>query len=258
MATILVIDDEEPIRGIVEAYLKAEGNTVYLAEDGVQGLALFRRHKPDLIILDIMLPGMDGLEVLQQIRRESAVYVLLLTAKSDEMDRVIGLTVGADDYLTKPFSPRELVARVKAILRRGRGSDEGQVLQFKHVRIDAQRYEVYRDDELVELTTREFQLLKLLASYPGIVLSREQLLEQVWGYDYYGDDRVVDVHVGHIRQKLECNPADPQFILTVRGVGYKFADRIAMKLSRKLFLSYLLVVAIGLLVLAVSTAFVAP
>ena len=225
MTAILVIDDEAAIRSIVEAYLKAEGNLVYLAEDGVQGLALFRRHKPDLVILDIMLPGMDGLEVLQHIRRESAVYVLLLTAKSEEMDRIVGLTVGADDYLTKPFSPRELVARVKAILRRGRGSEEEQVLHFRHLRIDAQRHEVYRDDEPIDLTAREFKLLKLLATYAGMVLSREQLLEQVWGYDYYGEDRVVDVHIGHIRQKLEINVTDPQFILTVRGVGYKFGDQ---------------------------------
>ncbi len=227
MAAILVIDDEAAIRSIVEAYLKAEGSTVYLAEDGVQGLALFRRHKPDLVILDIMLPGMDGLEVLQQIRRELAVYVMLLTAKSEETDRVIGLTVGADDYLTKPFSPRELVARVKAILRRGRGVEEGQVLSFQHLRIDAQRREVHRDDESIDLTAREFDLLKLLATYAGMVMSREQLLEQVWGYDFYGEDRVVDVHIGHIRQKLELNPAAPQFILTVRGVGYKFGDQPA-------------------------------
>ncbi len=224
MAAILVIDDEAPIRSIVEAYLKAEGITVYLAEDGTQGLALFRRYKPDLVILDIMLPGMDGLEVLQHIRRESAVYVLLLTAKSEEMDRVVGLTVGADDYLTKPFSPRELVARIKAIMRRGRSSEDSPVLQFRHLRIDSQRHEVYRDDQAVELTAREFNLLKLLATYAGMVMSREQLLEQVWGYDYYGEDRVVDVHIGHIRQKLERDPADPQFILTVRGVGYKFGD----------------------------------
>ena len=227
MVTILVIDDESPIRNIVEAYLKAEGNIVYLAEDGVEGLALFRRYQPDLVILDIMLPGMDGLEVLQHIRRESQVYVLMLTAKSEEMDRVVGLTVGADDYLTKPFSPRELVARVKAILRRGRSSEDIQVLMFKHLRIDSQRHEVYCDGTQIELTALEFKLLKLLASYAGMVLSREQLLQQVWGYDFYGDDRVVDVHIGHIRQKLEADPADPQFILTVRGIGYKFGDEPA-------------------------------
>ncbi|MCC6803565.1 MAG: response regulator transcription factor [Anaerolineae bacterium] len=227
MTIILVIDDEPPIRSIVEAYLKTEGHTVHLAENGVQGLALFRRHQPDLVILDIMLPGMDGLEVLQHIRRESQVYVLMLTARSEEMDRVIGLTIGADDYLTKPFSPRELVARVKAILRRGRNAEAAQVLAFRHLRIDDQRHEVFKDGALVELTALEFRLLKLLATYAGSVLSREQLLQQVWGYDFYGDDRVVDVHIGHIRQKLETDPADPQFILTVRGVGYKFGDEPA-------------------------------
>ena len=224
MTSILVIDDEAAIRSIVEAYLKAEGITVYLADDGIQGLALFRRCKPDLVILDIMLPGMDGLEVLQHLRRESGVYVLLLTAKTEEMDRVVGLTVGADDYLSKPFSPRELVARVKAILRRGRNSEDAQVLHFQHLRIDVLRHEVYRDDERIDLTAREFKLLQLLATYAGMVLSREQLLEQVWGYEYFGEDRVVDVHIGHIRQKLELNPTDPQFIVTVRGVGYKFGD----------------------------------
>lgn len=221
-----MIDDEESILNIVEAYLKADSNTVYTARDGAAGLAAFQRYQPDLVILDIMLPEMDGLEVLQTIRRTSPVYVILLTAKSEEFDRVMGLTVGADDYLTKPFSPRELTARVKAVLRRGRAmpQDERQVYAFQHLKIDAQRYEVWRDDELIELTALEFKLLTVLAMYAGMVLSREQLLERVWGYDFYGEDRVVDVHIGHIRQKLERNPADPQFIVTVRGVGYKFAD----------------------------------
>ncbi|MBI5959274.1 MAG: response regulator transcription factor [Chloroflexi bacterium] len=228
MAAVLIVDDEENIRKLVEAYLTAEGYTVHSAADGVQGLAAFRRYHPDLVILDIMLPGMDGLDVLQQIRRESDAYVLLLTSRSEETDRVIGLTVGADDYVTKPFSPRELMARVKAILKRGRSTPaEGErMLQFAHIRIDRQRHEVWRDDELIDLTALEFKLLKTLASYPGMVFSREQLLEQVWGYDFYGEDRVVDVHIGHIRQKLESDPANPQFIVTVRGVGYKFADQL--------------------------------
>lgn len=226
MATVLVIDDEESILKVVEAYLKGDGNTVHLARDGVSGLAAFRRHNPDIVILDIMLPEMDGMEVLQHIRRESNVYVLMLTAKSEEFDRVMGLTVGADDYLTKPFSPRELAARVKAILRRGRNTaqDERQVLTFKHLKIDTARHEVERDGEQIELTLLEFNLLATLASYAGMVLSREQLLERVWGYDFYGELRVVDVHIGHIRQKLEVDLTDPQFIETVRGVGYKFAD----------------------------------
>lgn len=226
MATILIIDDEESILNIVDAYLKADGNTVYAARDGAAGLAAFQRYQPDLVILDIMLPEMDGLQVLQNIRRSSDVYVILLTAKSEEFDRVMGLTVGADDYLTKPFSPRELAARVKAMLRRGRGAaqDERQIYTFQHLRIDTQRFEVWRDEELIELTALEFKLLSVLATYAGMVLSREQLLERVWGYDFYGEDRVVDVHIGHIRQKLEPDPSDPQFIVTVRGVGYKFAD----------------------------------
>jgi two-component system alkaline phosphatase synthesis response regulator PhoP len=226
MATILVIDDEDSILKVVEAYLKGDGNTVHLARDGVSGLDAFRRHNPDIVILDIMLPEMDGMEVLQHIRRESNVYVLMLTAKSEEFDRVMGLTIGADDYLTKPFSPRELAARVKAILRRGRNSAQGerQILTFKHLKIDTARHEVERDGEPIELTLLEFNLLATLATYAGMALSREQLLERVWGYDFYGEVRVVDVHIGHIRQKLEADPADPQFIETVRGVGYKFTD----------------------------------
>lgn len=226
MATILVIDDEDSILNVVEAYLKDDGNTIHLARDGVQGLAAFHRYHPDLVILDIMLPEMDGIEVLQQIRRASDVYVMMLTAKSEEFDRVLGLTVGADDYLTKPFSPRELVARAKVMLRRGRNTtqDEKQIYTFKHLKIDTGRHEVERDGEKIDLTALEFKLLATLATYAGMVLSREQLLERVWGYDFYGEDRVVDVHIGHIRQKLEADASDPQFVVTVRGVGYKFAD----------------------------------
>jgi two-component system alkaline phosphatase synthesis response regulator PhoP len=226
MTTILVVDDEDSIRSIVTAYLEAEGYAVHTAVDGQGALAAFRRHKPDLIVLDIMLPGMDGLEVMQHIRRESDVYVLLLTARSEDTDRIIGLTVGADDYLTKPFNPRELVVRVKAILRRSRGSLGGEedVLNFRHIRIDTLKHKVWRDDEEIDLTALEFNLLKTLATYPEMVMSREQLLEQVWGYDFYGDVRVVDVHIKRIRQKLEVDPTDPQYVVTVRGVGYKFED----------------------------------
>lgn len=226
MVRILVVDDEENIRNLVKAYLEAEGYVVDVAADGPQGLAAFRRYHPGLVILDVMLPGMDGLEALQQIRRGSDVYVLLLTAKSEETDRVVGLTVGADDYMTKPFSPRELVARVKAILRRGRSASqaEDEVLTFAHIAIDGYRHKIWRDGQEVELTALEFKLLRTLASYAGMVLSREQVLEQVWGYDFFGDERVVDVHIGHLRQKLEADPINPQYVLTVRGVGYKFED----------------------------------
>lgn len=227
MTRILVVDDEENIRTLVTAYLQAEGYTVSEADDGQKAVDLFRRLRPDVVILDVMLPGMSGFDVLQQIRRESDVYVLMLTARSEETDRIVGLTVGADDYVTKPFSPREIVARVKAVLRRprvgGGPADEG-LLAFRHIRIDSRRFTVTRDEEPIDLTPLEFKLLKALAEHAGMVLSREQLLERVWGYDYYGEDRVVDVHIGRIRQKLEADPANPTFLVTVRGVGYRFED----------------------------------
>jgi two-component system, OmpR family, alkaline phosphatase synthesis response regulator PhoP len=220
---ILVVDDEPRIRELVDVYLREEGYEVHAASDGPSGLAAARAYKPDLIILDVMLPGMDGIEVLTRLRRESDVYVILLTARSEETDKLVGLTVGADDYVTKPFSPRELVARVKAALRRlrdGMGPADASVLAFRHVRIDTGSRQLWVDDELVELTATEFDLLKVLAEHRGRVLSREQLLEQVWGYDFYGEERVVDVHIGHIRQKL----GNGGFITTVRGVGYRFED----------------------------------
>ena len=226
-ATILVVDDEQSILNIVTAYLQAEGYTVHTATDGLSGLKAARALKPDLIVLDIMLPGMDGLEVLQHLRRESEVYVIMLTAKSEETDKVIGLSVGADDYLTKPFSARELVARVKAALRRYSQSGstiENNVLTFRRLRIDVGARRVWKDDEPVELTTIEFDLLHALAEHRGRVLSREQLLERVWGHDFYGEDRVVDVHLGHVRKKIEADPANPELIVTVRGVGYRFED----------------------------------
>jgi two-component system alkaline phosphatase synthesis response regulator PhoP len=222
-AKILVVDDEQSIIDLVTAYLRKEGYEVFTAMDGPSGLKAARAFKPDLIVLDIMLPGMDGIELLGQLRRESDVYVIMLTAKSEETDKIVGLSVGADDYLTKPFSPRELVARVKAALRRlrvGGSTVETATLTFRHVRIDVGRRQVWVDDEPVELTAIEFDLLKTLAEHRGLVLSREQLLEQVWGHDFYGEERVVDVHVGHIRQKL----GDERFIATVRGVGYRFVD----------------------------------
>jgi two-component system alkaline phosphatase synthesis response regulator PhoP len=222
-AKILVIDDEQSIIDLVRAYLGQEGYEVFTAMDGPSGLKAARAFKPDLIVLDVMLPGMDGIELLGQLRRESDVYVIMLTAKSEETDKIVSLTVGADDYLTKPFSPRELVARVKAALRRlrvGGGAAEAAVLASGHIRIDTGRREVLVDDAPVPLTAIEFDLLKTLAEHRGRVLSREQLLEKVWGYDFYGEERVVDVHIGHIRQKL----GDDRYIVTVRGVGYRFED----------------------------------
>lgn len=226
-ATILVVDDEQPIVDLVASYLTAEGFTVHRAIDGVGALSLARAVKPDLVILDVMLPGIDGVEVCRRLHHETAVYVLMLTARTDEVDKLIGLSVGADDYLTKPFSPRELVARVKAILRRARPTLEKMVerptLQFGALSIDPERREVKRRGSVIELTPREFDLLYALASYPGRVFTREELLQRVWGPDFAGIDRVVDVHVGTLRRKLEegMQPEAP-IVQTVRGVGYKF------------------------------------
>jgi two-component system alkaline phosphatase synthesis response regulator PhoP len=216
-AKILVIDDEKSILDLITAYLRQERYEYYTAADGPSGLKAARAFKPDLIVLDIMLPGMDGIELLAQLRRESDVYVILLTAKTEETDKIVGLSVGADDYLTKPFSPRELIARIKAALRRlgSKGSAaEGQILVFEQIRIDLGARQVWMDETSIELTATEFDLLKTLAEHRGMVLSRERLLEKVWGHDYFGEIRVVDVHIGHIRQKIGAG-----FIATVRGAG---------------------------------------
>lgn len=224
MPKILIVDDEPSIVNLVSAYLKPEGYEVYTAADGPSGLKAARAYKPDLIVLDVMLPGLDGIELLSLLRRESDVYVILLTARTEETDKVVGLTVGADDYVTKPFSPRELTARIKAALRRvktgaGLGS-EARILSFRRLRIDTGARVATVDDQPIELTAIEFDLLRVLAENRGRVLTREQLLEKVWGGEYFGEMRVVDVHLGHVRQKL----GDGNFIATVRGVGYRFED----------------------------------
>ncbi|MFV9505043.1 MAG: response regulator transcription factor [Oscillochloridaceae bacterium umkhey_bin13] len=226
-ATILVVDDEQPIVDLVASYLLAEGFVVHRAFDGPAALTMARALKPDLVILDVMLPGLDGVEVCRRLHQETAVYVLMLTARTDEVDKLIGLSVGADDYLTKPFSPRELVARVKAILRRARAPlDKGNdrpVLQFGALSIDPERREVKCQRGVIDLTPREFDLLYAMASYPGRVFTRDELLQRVWGPDFAGIDRVVDVHIGTLRRKLEeGGPQDTTFVQTVRGVGYKF------------------------------------
>ncbi|GAB4489415.1 MAG: response regulator transcription factor [Anaerolineales bacterium] len=226
MTKILVIDDEPAILTLISAYLKPEGYEVYTAADGPAGLKAARAFKPDLLLLDIMLPGMDGLEILARLRRESNVYVILLTARTEETDKIVGLSVGADDYVTKPFSPRELVARIKAALRRLNASpaaETGEILAFRRVRIDVGARSVSLDEQPVELTAIEFDLLHALAKNRGRVLTREQLLEKVWGGEYFGEMRVVDVHLGHVRQKLG---GGEDLIATVRGVGYRFEDEL--------------------------------
>lgn len=224
-ARILLIDDEPSIHTVVSAYLKAEGYEYLSAMDGPSGLVAARSSKPDIIILDVMLPGMDGIELLANLRRETDVYVIMLTARTEEIDKIVGLSVGADDYLTKPFSPRELVARIKAALRRLQGvskaADAASTLNFPHLRIDLAERRVWLEQQLIELTAIEFDLLVTLAQNQRMVFSREQLLQKVWGYEFFGDTRVVDVHIGHIRQKL----GNAQLIKTIRSVGYRFEDR---------------------------------
>jgi len=222
---ILIIDDEPSIHTVISAYLKAEGFDFKSAMDGSSGLSIALSYQPDIIILDVMLPGMDGIELLAHLRQESDVYVIMLTARTEETDKIVGLSVGADDYLTKPFSPRELIARIKAALRRIQTSPlvstDSQIINFAHIKIDISARRVWVDEHLIELTSVEFDLLLVLAQHQSMVLTREQLLEKVWGYDYYGDTRVVDVHIGHIRQKLGKN----DFVETIRGVGYRFEDK---------------------------------
>ena len=225
---ILVVDDETTLVNTVRGYLEQEGYAVQTAYDGRSALQAFRTFKPDLVVLDIMLPVVDGLEVLRQLRQGSDVYVIMLTARADETDKVIGLTMGADDYVTKPFSPRELVARVKAALRRIGDTSSGKTeLVSKQLRLDADDRLAWKDGRPLDLTPIEFELLHVLMRYHGRALSREQLIEQVWGYDYYGDERVVDVHIGRLRRKVEDDPANPTAIATVWGAGYRFEDEMA-------------------------------
>lgn len=215
--TILVVDDEPNIADLVDLYLAREGFRVLKAPDGAAGLQAMRDHRPRLIVLDVGLPDLDGLEVCRRIRATSQVPVIFLTARDGEVDRVLGLELGADDYLTKPFSPAELVARVKAVLRRVDGAAPPEVVQAGRVTIDVGRREIRVDDAAVEFTSKEFDLLRYLAERPGLALSRQQILDGVWGYGWYGDARTVDVHIAQVRKKA----GDALTIKTVRGVGYR-------------------------------------
>jgi DNA-binding response OmpR family regulator len=222
---VLVVDDEKNIREIVRGYLEREGFEVAEASDGDGALSVARDWHPDLIVLDVMMPGTDGIEALRRFRTTSEVPVILLTARSEEVDTLVGLSVGADDYITKPFRPRELVARIKTVLRRAAGTAAGEAadrLVFSGLVIDVGAREVERAGRAVALSTLEFDLLAALARAPGRVLSRRQLLEKVWGFDFFGDERVVDVHIRSIRKALGDSADNPELIGTVRGVGYKF------------------------------------
>ena len=230
MQKVLVVDDEPQILEVVSKYLAREGFQISTARDGEVALTLFNTSKPDLVVLDLMLPKVDGLEVFRRLRTLSAVPVIMLTAKGEETDRIVGLELGADDYITKPFSPRELVARVKAVLRRattGTMLETGErTLVRGELRIDPRARSVSVADKDVELTSKEFDLLWFLASHPGQVFTRSQLLDHVWGFEYYGDSSTVTVHIRRLREKIETDPGNPHYLSTVWGVGYKFEKEV--------------------------------
>jgi len=228
---VLVADDDEKIRELLELYLTKEGFAVIQAADGAEAILKAQQLKPDMIVLDIMMPVMDGMEVCRQVRKFSQVPVIMLTARTEDEDRILGLELGADDYPAKPFNPRELVARVKAVLRRMAHSGEEMagkdaILTFAQLTINRQEYVATSSGHTVQLTAKEMDLLWHLASHPGRVFSREQLLESIWGYEYFGDTRTVDTHIKRIRQKLEVQDDSAWDIKTVWGVGYKFEVRV--------------------------------
>ena len=229
---ILIVEDESEIAQLIKQTLERESFICQVADNGLKALELFSQQNPDLIILDLMLPGLDGLEVCTRIRQQSNVkdpYILMLTARGEEIDRVIGLSTGADDYLVKPFSPRELVARVRALLRRSlrQGGQTAQIYRTKHFTVDLdQRIATFRNEneKILDLTTLEFNLLATFINYPGRVWSRTQLIDKLWGNDFFGDERVVDTHIRRLRKKIEPDSTNPTFVKTVVGVGYKFED----------------------------------
>jgi DNA-binding response OmpR family regulator len=222
---VLVVDDERSLAKVVASYLERDGYQAQCAFDGPAALSAARAYEPDVVVLDLMLPGLDGVEVCRQLRTFSDCYVIMLTARTDEVDKLVGLGVGADDYLTKPFSPRELVARVRAMLRRPRAGGgwlkEEPPRRFDTLQIDVAAREVHLDGRAVPLTRTEFDLLAVLSARPKIVFGRAQLIAAVWGEGWVGDEHLVDVHIGHLRRKLGDDPAAPRFIRTVRGVGYR-------------------------------------
>jgi DNA-binding response OmpR family regulator len=219
---VLVVDDEPMVREVLARYLERDGFSVETAEDGEQALAACDAAPPDIVLLDLMLPRIDGLEVFRRIRRRSSTAVIMLTAKGEETDRVVGLELGADDYVTKPFSPREVVARVRAVLRRSSEAPRTDVFVFRDLVLDGPRREVRRRGEPVRLTRREFDLFFLLASHPARTFSRAELLEEVWDFAWDGDTDTVTVHIRRLREKLEDDPSTPTHLITVWGVGYRF------------------------------------
>jgi DNA-binding response OmpR family regulator len=225
MSRLLLIDDDVMITGPLARALREAGFSVEVAHDGEAGLALALAAQPDLVVLDVLMPGMDGWQLCQTLRRHSKVPILMLTALGEEVDRILGLELGADDYLTKPFSTRELLARVRAMLRRVKFEHEPaqRCLQVGAIRLDWEARQLFKDEQELELRHKEFELLSLLMSRQGEVVTRAQLFDEVWGTDWLGDTRTLDVHIRWLREKLEDDPSDPRYIRTVRGVGYRFA-----------------------------------
>ncbi|MCM3637162.1 response regulator transcription factor [Sporosarcina luteola] len=228
---ILIVDDEQPIRTLLDYNLKQSNFITIMAADGEEAVVKVESENPDLILLDLMLPKMDGIEVCKILRQRNInTPIIMLTAKGEETDKVLGLEIGADDYMTKPFSPREVIARVKAVLRRsgertGIDEDEGQILRSASLTVHPEQYEAYLNEEALEFTPKEFELLVYFMQNKNRVLTRDQLLSAVWNYDFAGDTRIVDVHVSHLREKIEENTRKPIFIKTVRGIGYKFEEQ---------------------------------
>ncbi|NLM35920.1 MAG: response regulator transcription factor [Clostridiales bacterium] len=222
---ILVVDDEDNILELLKFNLENNSYKVVTASNGDEALKLARSEEPNLILLDLMLPGLDGYELCKEIRRDvnlSHTPIIMITAKSEELDKILGLELGADDYITKPFSIREMLARVKAVLRRASIQQMNKVFKFGNICIDFEKHEVLNNHKKVDLTLKEFELLEILVKSKGRVVTREFLLEKVWGYEYVGETRTVDVHIRHLRQKIEEDDKNPQYIETVRGIGYRF------------------------------------
>jgi two-component system, OmpR family, response regulator RegX3 len=223
MSRVLVVEDEESYREVLSYMLAKEGFEVIEAPDGATGIAQFDRHGADIVLLDLMMPGLSGTEVCRQLRLRGAVPVIMVTARDSEVDKVVGLELGADDYVTKPFSHRELLARIRAVLRRGQEAElVPDVIEAAGVRMDVERHEVSVNGERIKLALKEFELLEMLLRNAGRVLTRAQLIDRIWGADYVGDTKTLDVHIKRLRAKIETDPANPRYLITVRGLGYKF------------------------------------
>ena len=222
---VLIVDDEEHIQELIKFNLEKNGYNILCCGNGAEALKIINKEKPSIVLLDLMLPGMDGYDVIKEIRRNSAVAktpVIMLTAKGEELDKILGLELGADDYITKPFSVRELVARVKAVLRRSVVQSTEETFEFGDVSVNFNKHEVIKNGKKIELTLKEFELLETLIKNKGRVMTRDFLLDKIWGYEYIGETRTVDVHIRHLRQKIEEDDKNPEYVETIRGIGYRF------------------------------------